>query len=106
MFKLKFVFNSFMEKGGFTYTALGLGRRRSGLDIITDMLNASRRGINKTHLMRECNLSFPQVERYLDLTLTARLILVENNKGHRHFRTSDKGKTFLKNYEILKTLFE
>jgi len=80
--------------------------RRSSLDVIADILDAARRGVKKTHVMYRCSMSFAQLEKYLDLTLNTRLLVVENDQPHILFKTSGKGRTFLKAYENLKALME
>jgi len=51
-------------------------------------------------------MSFAQLEKYLGLILEARLLFVESDGPHLLFKISDKGKSFLKAYESLKTLME
>jgi predicted transcriptional regulator len=80
--------------------------RRSSLDVIADILDTSRRGIKKTHLIYNCRLSFGQLQKYLDLMLKTRLLFVEDNGPHLLFRISGKGRSFLKCYENLKDLME
>ena len=80
--------------------------RRSNLDIIADILDTSRPGVKKTHLMCNCSMSFAQLEKYLDLILKARLIFVESDGPHLLFKISGKGKSFLKAHESLKALMK
>jgi hypothetical protein len=51
-------------------------------------------------------MSFRQLTGYLDMMLSAQLLLIENNGPHLLFRISGKGKDFLKAYESLKSLME
>ena len=81
-------------------------RHRASLDIIADILDTSRRGVKKTHLLYQCGMSFTQLEKYLDLILKARLIQVQGDNPHLCFRISGKGKSFLKTYESLKALMK
>ena len=94
----------YWERGDFQVNK-GEGRR-SNLDIIADILDTSRRGVNKTRLMQNSSMSFTQLEKYLDLILEARLLFVENDGPHLLFKISGKGRSFLKAYESLKTLME
>lgn len=80
--------------------------RRSRLDIIADILRSSRGGAKKTHLMYRCSMSFKQLKGYLDLILNTRLLVVENDGPYILFKTSSKGRTFLKSYESLMALME
>jgi len=47
-----------------------------------------------------------QLEKYLDLVLTTRLLMVENDESHILFRISGKGRKFLRAYQGLKILME
>jgi len=82
------------------------GSRRSRLDIAADILYACRRGVRKTGLMYRCNMSFMQLEKYLDFLLGAGFLVAENDGSSLLFKTSGKGRTFLKEYENLKVLVE
>jgi len=80
--------------------------RRGSLEIVADLLDASWSGARKTELMSKCNLSFPQLKKYLQLVLKANLITLENDEPYVVLKMSDKGKEFLKAYQHLKTLLE
>jgi len=80
--------------------------RRSSLDVIADILDTSRDGVKKTHLMYHCNMSFTQLERYLNLILKTRLVVIEDDGPKLFFKTSGKGRRFLKSYQSLKVLME
>jgi len=82
------------------------GYRRSSLDILAQILAASETGINKTRLLIRCNLNSPQAQRYLDVALGSELLTRENNGGRPQFRTSPKGRTFLKTYKLLESIVE
>lgn len=56
--------------------------------------------------MYNCSMSFAQLEKYLDLILNTRLLVVENDEPYILFKTSAKGRTFLKSYKSLKALME
>ena len=81
-------------------------RRRSRLDIIADMLDASHGRVRKTHLMYKCSMSFTQIEGYLNLILGAKLLVVENDGPNLLFKISRKGRSFLRSYQGLKALME
>lgn len=63
-------------------------------------------GRTKTHIMRKCNLSYRQLQVYLDPLLDIGLLEVESRekKGNlrRIFATTNKGRAFLKAYGNLK----
>lgn len=73
---------------------------RGRLDIIADILEASRRKVRKTQLMYRCNLSFKQVEHYLDFLLERKL-LCHADGDPCVFKITNKGKRFLQAYKSL-----
>jgi len=80
--------------------------RRSSLDIIADILDASHGRVRKTHLMYKCRMSFTQMTGYLDLILGAKLLVIENDGTNLLFKISRKGRSFLNSYQGLKALME
>lgn len=79
---------------------------RGRLDIIADILEASHGGTRKTYLMYRCNMSFKQLKHYLDFLLRKELLdeINDVDLDLGIFRTTDKGKEFLKVYNGLKSL--
>ncbi|MDH5770165.1 MAG: hypothetical protein OEZ25_02600 [Candidatus Bathyarchaeota archaeon] len=93
------------ERGAFHVTKR-LNKRRGCFEIIAEVLDASYHTAKKTDLLSKCNMSFSQFEKYLDLVLSAQLIVVENDEHRLLFKMSDKGKSFLRAYERLEALLE
>lgn len=83
-------------------------KHRGSLDIIADILEASKGKTRKTYLMYRCNLSFRQLENYLNLLLKGGLIsTIENNDNSMSlFRITKKGERFLETYKGLQGLME
>lgn len=81
-------------------------RRRTFLEIVSQILGACNGNTKKTVLMYGSGMSFKQLTGYLDLMLGAKLLLTENDGSHHLFRISAKGRDFLKAYEGLMTLME
>ncbi len=65
--------------------------RRSRMDIIVDILEVTKNGVNKTAIVYKTNLNFRLAEKYLLLLETQGLL---EKKADKYF-TSDKGKVFL-----------
>ena len=77
--------------------------RRSRLEIIYTILSLCRNaGAKKTRIMYRSNLSFNQLEKYLE-TLTS-LGLLATDKGV--YRLTEKGNEFLREFQDLKRLLE
>jgi len=65
--------------------------RRSRIDIIIDVLEVAKMGVNKTSVVYRTNLNFKLADKYLELLQTQGLVENRVNK----YITTDKGKIFL-----------
>jgi predicted transcriptional regulator len=65
--------------------------RRSKIDIVVDVLEVTKNGVNKTAIVYKSNLNFRLAEKYLSLLEKQGLL---EKKSDKYF-TSDKGKIFL-----------
>ena len=45
---------------------VGVGQRRSNIEIIADMLRVGENGAGKTEIMYTANMSYNQIQRYLE----------------------------------------
>ncbi len=45
---------------------MGVNRRRSNIEIIADMLRVGENGAGKTEIMYTANMSYAQIQKYLD----------------------------------------
>lgn len=81
---------------------------RSRIDIIANVLNVAVEGAKKTHIMYRCNLSFRQLQVYLELLLDRGLLRKVSGSGNREearlFETTKKGRAFLDAYGNIKVL--
>jgi predicted transcriptional regulator len=81
---------------------------RSQIDIVADVLRETASGAKKTHIMYSCNLSFRQLQTYLNLLLDRGLLRKISEKGKsrdpRFFKTTNKGQNLLQAYDRLKAL--
>jgi len=79
---------------------------RDSIDIVADILRASLGGAKKTQLMYHCNLSFRQLESYLNLLLEKDLLRrrIVESRSSIVFEITEKGQEFLRSYKILKSL--
>jgi len=77
--------------------------RRSRFEIVYVILSfCGNAGAKKTRIMYQSNLSFKQLEKYLE-TLTG-IGLLARDKGV--YRLTEKGERFLREFEGLKRLLE
>jgi predicted transcriptional regulator len=81
---------------------------RSKIDILAEVLQVSGEGTKKTHIMYQCNLSFRQLNTYLEFLIEMGFLekfsLKVENKDYQMFKTTIKGRDFVKAYHDLKTL--
>ena len=72
--------------------------RRGKLEIIADVLLVARGGAKKTAIAHNANVNFNRVENYL-LYLEEKG-LIEHTSGE--YKTTEKGKEFLRDYQKMK----
>lgn len=65
--------------------------RRSRIDIIIDILDVAKEGVNKTGIVYRTNLNFTLAQKYLELLRKHNLM---ENKSDKYI-TTEKGKNFL-----------
>ena len=53
-------------KSSDTGQRVAVGRRRSNIEIIADMLRVGESGAGKTEIMYSANMSYSQIQKYLD----------------------------------------
>lgn len=72
---------------------------------MASVLHAAKSAEAKTHIMYRANLSYRQLERYLDLLLDRGLLRVaaveRHSKATEFFAATDRGLSFLKAYRTL-----
>ena len=74
-----------------------MGKYRSRIEIVAEILRTVSGGARKTHIMYQCNLSFKLLMRYLRDVIQAELIC-EGGEGNNYVIT-EKGKKFLRKFE-------
>ena len=81
-------------------------RRRDRLHIIAEILEISKNGSLKTQIMYRANLSFAQLNEYLDLLLDLELLQEGTENQKIVFKVTEKGDEYLQNYYKIKELLE
>jgi len=74
---------------------------------MANILNSSLDGAKKTQLMYKCNMSFKQLETYLNLLTERKLIHERVHCGSKElivYEITEKGHSFLRFYSSLKAL--
>jgi len=75
-------------------------RRRDKLQIARDILDVSKEGVRKTHIMYQANLSFKLLEAYVNSLLEQGLLRVVE-RPVRTYVTTEKGLEFLKEFNSI-----
>jgi len=80
-------------------------KRRDRLYILAEILDIAKDGSLKTQIMYRANLSFTQLNEYLDLLLSMKLVGTVEAKEKTVYKTTPKGLQYLQNYkEIIELL--
>ena len=74
--------------------------KRSRMDIVSSIVKLCRDPILKTHIMYKANLSYTQLNGYLEFLLRVDLITKERND----YRITEKGAEFIREYKRIKKL--
>jgi predicted transcriptional regulator len=77
--------------------------RRSSMEIIVNILEEARNGINKTRLVYRTNLNFLVVQKYIDF-LTDKALIKTDQRPSTVYVTTEKGLQFLTEFSKLKDI--
>jgi predicted transcriptional regulator len=84
-----------------------VGRRRSSIQIIGDMLRVGENGAGKTEIMYTANMSYSQIQRYLDYLLDQGFVnRVNMDNTLVAYRVTDSGFKLLKAIDSLMEMLE
>ena len=90
-----------------TLELLEKSKRRDKLVIMTEIVGIAKNGTSKTHIMFKANLSFSQLNQYLDLLLQSGLIETVSHGDRQVYRATSKGIDFMeKQCEIIDMINE
>ena len=74
--------------------------RRSSMEIMVNILDEARNGINKTRLVYRTNLNFIVVQKYIDF-LTDKGLITTDQRPNLVYVTTEKGVRFLDEFTKL-----
>jgi len=77
--------------------------RRSSMEIIVNILEEARNGINKTRLVYRTNLNFLVVQKYIDF-LTDKSLIQVDQRPNLVYVTTERGLQFLGEFAKLKDI--
>jgi predicted transcriptional regulator len=79
-----------------------VGRRRSSIQIIGDMLRVGENGAGKTEIMYTANMSYSQIQKYLDYLVNQGFVnKVNMDKTMIAYQVTDSGLKLLKAIDTL-----
>ena len=76
---------------------------RTKVEILASILKVAGTRTLKTHIMYKANLSFRQLERYLNFLETNGMLARTLDDDTLMFQVTEKGNEFLKDYERIST---
>ena len=79
-------------------------KRRDRLYIIAEILEIAKGGSLKTQIMYRANLSFAQLNEYLNFLLKRELLKKNTGDRKTFYKTTSKGVKYLENYEEISSL--
>ena len=79
-------------------------KRRDKLYIIAEILEIAKEGTLKTQVMYRANLSFTQLNEYLNFMLNISLLQKVETNEREVYRATDKGLDFLQRYREITEL--
>lgn len=84
-----------------------VGQRRSNIEIIADMLRVGENGAGKTEIMYTANMSYSQIQKYLDYLMGQGFInRMEMDRTMVAYQVTDSGLKLLKAIDTLMEMLE
>jgi predicted transcriptional regulator len=80
--------------------------KRGRLEIIYAILSICHKPVNKTSILYKCNLSFSQLQKYMEYLFSHNLLRSIQEKQRDYYHVTDKGKTYIEEYEKLTGLLK
>ncbi len=81
-------------------------KRRDKLGIIAEIIEIARNGTLKTQIMYRANLSFAQLNEYIDYMLKTRLLEKLGVNGKEVYAATEKGLDFFQKHAELAVMLE
>ena len=86
---------------------VAVGQRRSNIEIIADMLRVGENGAGKTEIMYTANMSYNQIQKYLDYLVNQGFINKVNiDNTMIAYQVTESGFKLLKTIDMLMEMLE
>ena len=79
-------------------------KRRDRLYILAEILNIAKGGCLKTQIMYRANLSFAQLNEYLNFLTKMEFLEIQNENKKNTYTTTVKGDRYLEKYKDISNL--
>ncbi len=87
--------------------AHAVGRRRSSIQIIRDMLKVGENGAGKTEIMYSANMSYSQLQKYLSFLISQGFVdRVEVGNPIVTYQVTEQGRSLLKSIDAVLEVLE
>jgi predicted transcriptional regulator len=94
--------NGELTAGNATKQKVVAGQRRSNIEIIADMLRVGENGAGKTEIMYTANMSYSQIQKYLDYLVNQGFVnKVNMDNTMVAYQVTDSGFKLLKTIDTL-----
>ena len=104
---MKPVLNVSQAIGSGAAQKVGVGRRRSNIEIIADMLRVGENGAGKTEIMYTANLSYSQIQKYLEYLVNQGFVTrVSLDNTMIAYQVTENGLKLLKAIDTLMQMLE
>ena len=80
--------------------------RRGRFEIIHDILTLCLKPVQKTYIMYQANLSYTQLQKYLEYLVQIQLLEVRNVEEDTLYAATEKGLNLIENYKKLLNILE
>lgn len=80
--------------------------RRGRFEIIQDILTLCLKPVQKTYIMYQANLSYTQLQKYLEYLVQIQLLEVRNVEEDTLYAVTEKGLNLIQNYKKLLNILE
>ena len=82
-----------------------MGKKRSDIEILADILKVANDGAKKSHIVYKANLNFKIVRNYLNILKNSGLIAGPEGRSNL-YQTTEKGVEYINHFETFKTLMK
>ena len=104
---MNIVLNGEQSTSGDSSQRVAASRRRSNIEIIADMLRVGENGAGKTEIMYSANMSYSQIQKYLDYLVNQGFInKVNMDNTMVAYQVTDSGFQLLKAIDTLMGMLE